>query len=509
MLEEELKYHVDARFALPDLTGCLPDGGRVAPRPAVTLHATYYDTADLRLARSGVSLRFRRGDGAMPWTVKLPTDTPGTRHEIDRPGAAGTVPAELISLVTAYTRGAAVTPMATLRTTRVRYELRDRDDQMLAEVADDTVAVLDGRRIRMKFREVEVERRTAKPKLLRGVGEALEAAGAAGGCFVAKYVRALGDAALGAPDLPSPAALPEHPTAADVVTDAMRRDIGRVFAHDPLVRLRANVAGGDTAVHQMRVGVRRLRSNLRTFAPLLVDSRADPLRDELRWLGGVLGAARDAEVLRARLRRTAAADVLAPLDESAVARIDADLAARHEDARVSLDEALNTPRYRALVETLYEVATDPLLRPAAARSAARVLPRLAARDWQRLVLGGHGVEGAGELDPLAPDDDWHAVRIRAKRARYAVETVAGVAGVAAVELSRALASVTDLLGAHADACVAGEAWLAIAAADPDDHLLAVTAGRLYERERATAREVRQAYRPLWRATRRRRLTSWM
>ncbi len=73
MLEEERKYEVSGGFVLPDLSPCVPDGGRLIVRPAQKLKATYYDTPDLRLARSGASLRYRRGDDE-PWTVKLPTE---------------------------------------------------------------------------------------------------------------------------------------------------------------------------------------------------------------------------------------------------------------------------------------------------------------------------------------------------------------------------------------------------------------------------------------------------
>src|SRR5690606_908188 len=132
--------------------------------------------------------------------------------------------------------------------------------------------------------------------------------------------------------------LPRRPTVADVVTVAIQRDIARLVAHDPLVRLRAPVGQDDTAVHQMRVGCRRLRSDLRTFAPVLDRAWTAALRAELAWLAGALGAARDAEVLRARLRETAAQDPLAPLDPASVARIDADLAVRQEDALAALDK---------------------------------------------------------------------------------------------------------------------------------------------------------------------------
>src|SRR5205809_4705502 len=120
MLEEERKYEVEPEFTMPDLDGCVPDGGRVLSRPATTLRATYYDTPDLRLARAGLSLRHRRGEPGAPavWTAKLPTETVGVRQEINRPGPRGTVPAEFVALLTAYHRGAPLAPAAAMRTVR-------------------------------------------------------------------------------------------------------------------------------------------------------------------------------------------------------------------------------------------------------------------------------------------------------------------------------------------------------------------------------------------------------
>jgi len=79
VLEEERKYQVEPGWTLPDVGEALPPGGSVLPRPPATLRATYFDTADLRLARAGVSLRHRRGDDR-PWTVKLPTGRVGVRQ---------------------------------------------------------------------------------------------------------------------------------------------------------------------------------------------------------------------------------------------------------------------------------------------------------------------------------------------------------------------------------------------------------------------------------------------
>lgn len=509
MVEEERKYAVPTGFRLPDLTPAGPADGRVHTPPPVTLVATYFDTVDLRLARSGVSLRHREGD-EVPWTVKLPTGTPGVRHEISRPGPAGTVPTELTALVTAYHRGAQLRPVALVSTVRHRHELRDRSGAPLAEVVDDavtTVAVDGATAVADRtFREVEVERGAhGDDTQLDRVESLLVAAGAQVGAFVPKHVRALGPAAAAPPDLVAPAGLPDRPTAGDVVTEAVRRGVRRILRYDPLVRL-GDAAGDVEAVRKMRVGARRLRSDLRTFAPLVEPEWARPLRAELSWLGGVLGEARDVEVLRNRLWHTAAADPVSPLDPAALDRLDAALAARRDRAVAAVGEALGSPRYLALVDALVAAADAPRLTPRAARRARKALPGLVVKPWRRLAEGTRGHGGVPALDPSGPDEQWHEVRKEGKRARYALEAVAPAVGGGSAELAAALRAAQTLLGEHQDAAVAAETWPQLALAHPDDPALAVTAGRLAERERAAVRRVRAEFPVVWRrvAARRKR-----
>ncbi|WP_410813110.1 CHAD domain-containing protein [Micromonospora sp. 067-2] len=505
MVEEEQKFEVDDAYLLPDLSATAPAGGRVRALPPATLVARYLDTADLRLARSGASLRHRRGD-ALPWTVKLPTSTPGVRHEISRPGPVRQPPPELVELVTTLHRGAPLGPVTVLRTVRHAHEVCDKGGSVLVEVVDDRVTVLDDSGATIgTFRELEVELKAGDRKLLGQVGTVLRKAGARDGSFTPKHVRALGAAAQSEPDLVAPAGLPADPSGGDVVTEAVRKEVRRLLAHDPLLRLRTTGAKGDSAVHQMRVACRRLRSDLRTFAPLVRKTWSRPLRAELRWLAGVLGAARDAEVLRDRLRRTATADPLSPLGAGAVDRLDEALAQRQRQALAAIDETLRTARYLALVDALVLAANAPRLTRRAAAPATRALPGLVARPWRRLA-GPDGVDG---LDPLAPDERWHAVRKEGKQARYAVNAVAPALDKAARRLSEALAGVQDVLGEHQDAAVAAETWLAIAAERPDDHDLSVTAGRLAERERETVRRMRSRFPAAWHRATRRRRTSWL
>src|SRR5438309_1315589 len=74
LIEREVKLGAGPAFHLPDLAGVI-EGVAVAPPETVRMETVYYDTADLRLARWGVSLRRRAGEG---WTLKLaqPPSTP-------------------------------------------------------------------------------------------------------------------------------------------------------------------------------------------------------------------------------------------------------------------------------------------------------------------------------------------------------------------------------------------------------------------------------------------------
>ncbi len=146
----------------PTSAPSLPSGGSVRPQDGRELRATYYDTADLRLARMGITLRYRTGESGPPWHLKLPTGTTGVRDELAAAGPEDAVPAELTRLVTAWVRSAPLTPVATLRTARTAWLLVDAAGETLAEVVDDTVSILDDTKVVSRFREIEVERGPAE-----------------------------------------------------------------------------------------------------------------------------------------------------------------------------------------------------------------------------------------------------------------------------------------------------------------------------------------------------------
>ena len=135
-----MKLGAGPAFHLPDLNGIV-DGLTVTPPEAVRLETVYYDTPDLRLARWGVSLRYRAGEG---WTLKLsPTTEQGMleRDEITMAGGPNKPPATALALVRAYVRTSQLVPVARLSTMRRRVRLLGADGARVAEVVDDEGAV--------------------------------------------------------------------------------------------------------------------------------------------------------------------------------------------------------------------------------------------------------------------------------------------------------------------------------------------------------------------------------
>jgi CHAD domain-containing protein len=366
----------------------------------------------------------------------------------------------------------------------------------IAEVADDAVAVIEGGAVAREFRELEVE-------LADGVGDdvltavvaTLVDAGARVSAQTPKVVQALGQRALEPPE-GRPAALdPDEATLRDVVAASLAAAYTQLLRHDPGLR----IDDEPEDVHQARVATRRLRSDLRTFRELL-DARADGLRDELRWLGGVLGAVRDADVLRMRLAEQAAT-ALPAADAEAAASLLRRLAAEREDARAALRKALDGDRYLALLDRLVSLAAAPPVVDVATVKARKRLPAIVEGPWRHLAKAVDGL-------PDDPEDEaLHEIRIRAKRTRYAAEAAAPVIGRRAAKFAKAVARLQTVLGDLQDAVVA-EAWLRTVAAGASGSE-ALVAGQLVSVQRQAMAAARHDWLDPWDDLSSKKLRSWL
>lgn len=463
--EVEVKLGVPDGFVAPHLVE-IPGVDRVAVR-SLRLRATYWDSADRRLARGGLTLRHRTGEGRPVWTLKTASTarTGLEREEISLAAAGTRVPAVLQDLVTARLRGAELQPLAQVRTSRTTCLLFDVDGNELAELVDDQVTVLREGAVVDGWHELEVEQRGHGTKVAKRVLSALVKAGATEVDQTPKGVRAL--AVEGGPDLPEP---PVRITSAgDLVRASLATGLRGIVERDVAVRRRQ-----PDAVHQLRVACRRLRSDLRSFAVLLDEPRATALRDELAWLADSLGAARDLEVLRERLHVRAHDG-----ERLDVRPVDTVFEGQQREAESSALAALRSARYLTLLQLLHDVASSPGLSELAAGRAREVIPELVRAADAKL----HKAIGRLTLD--CPDRVWHQARIRAKRARYAAEAAAPVLG----RPSKRAKRLQTRLGEHQDAVVAADRLLAIADERPD---LAVLCARLAERERRVAHGVRRS-----------------
>lgn len=452
--EVESVFAVDDAFVVPELAGVGPVAG-VRVRGVQELDATYYDTPALRLIRAGVTLRRRSGGSDEGWHLKLP-DGEG-RLEVRRPLDSAIPPAALLALVQAWLRGRPVAPVARLHTGRTVHDLRDEAGGLLAELADDRVwaEVLgpDGAPAnRSSWREIEVELADPDaPAVLGPTSARLQEAGANSAEVTSKLARALGERLR--PDPADPAHHVKQPgrrgrTArkkrrrAEPVMAYLREQVEELVRRDPQVRL-----DQPDAVHKARVACRRLRTTLAAFRSLFVGAEGERLRAEVRWIAGVMGVARDAEVMRdkllAEVDRHDPALMVGPIRH----RIDTELRRRYREAHADVVRALDSHRYGQLLDDLEGFAADPPLADLGGDDLAEGVRR-SHRRVRRLV-GEAREAGEGERHDLL----LHEVRKAAKRARYAGEVVVPEVGRAAERYAEAAKVVQEVLGDHHDSVV--------------------------------------------------------
>ncbi|SCD45702.1 CHAD domain-containing protein [Streptomyces sp. BpilaLS-43] len=492
--EIERKYEATPETRLPDLTR-VAGVSAVVHRGLTELDAVYHDTEDLRLAAGSVTLRRRTGGADAGWHLKLPVSA-GVRDEIRAP-LADTLPPDLAALIRSRVRGRPVVPAVRILSARDVHHLLDADGALLAEVSIDEVLAErlggKGHGTTSAWTEMEVELADdGDPALLDAVERRLRKAGVRPSGSASKLARALAETAPEGSGRKRKAGRPRKAprTAGDHVLAYVRHQVTALVELDPAVRRDA-----PDGVHKMRVATRRLRSALRTYRKVLDPAVTRPVRAELKWLAGELGAERDREVLDARLRaRTAAVPgtlLLGPVK----ARYQLSSAARRTASRQRVTAALDGERYLALLDTLDALLADPPLLPRAGRAPKDVLTRAVLKDHRRLETRiGHALEQPpGEGRDVA----MHEARKAAKRVRYAAEAARPALGKPAKRFAERTKAVQKVLGHHQDGVVARDALRTLAVQAHGAGESAFTWGLLYGREEAAAAERERELPGVW------------
>ncbi|MEJ3403426.1 CHAD domain-containing protein [Rathayibacter sp. YIM 133350] len=208
-------------------------------------------------------------------------------------------------------------------------------------------------------------------------------------------------------------------------------------------------------VHQQRTAVRRLRSLLAAFRPLLDGPAAEWLRAQYGEWGRQLGTVRDIEVRADQLEQLLDARQQARTDAAGGLRSLVDITrADYRRAHARLVELHASPRGARRHEALADLLASPLLAPDVSRPAEAELARILAGEVKRVHKRQRRLDGSLE--------GFHRLRKAARRLRYTAEALTSeptpVFGDRVSALAAKAETVHDLLGDHRDALVVA-AWL--------------------------------------------------
>jgi len=487
---------------------------RCTLRPTLSLQDTYYDSSDWMIFRAGFALRVRRareaddpGDGEVGETeitlksLSEAQDGLATRLEMSE-NVNGSSLADVLARadgiggrIRELVGSRQLAPLFHVRTRRERRQLLEADNDLpLAEVDLDETSIESPSGQARELKRVEVECIHADPGVLGPWVEQMRNAAQLQPVGASKFRTGLEVAGLQPFDLQSLGNTdisPRQPFA-EAQLATLRRYFAAVLGKEAEAR-----SGSATAVHEMRVAARHIEVLLRVFRGY-GPSWAVQSRGRVRGLVKALGAVRDVDVQLAFLDSSLAEN---PEQRAAFAPVRARLVAQHTKARARLLSALDSPPVQAWIREWRQhlVAATPGSTRAQGKVTA-VVARELVRDQARALR-----KRAGQLGENPNADDYHRVRIRAKRLRYTLDAFAALYGDAAQEYIRALAKLQTVLGEYNDSKVREQRFAEMVAKGPRmPPSTSFMVGRLVERDAHAPGHFRKAFSRAWRRIRRKR-----
>lgn len=429
------------------------------------LVSTYFDTPELAFRKCGASLRVRLDGDRRLQTIKFSGKVTAGLYEREEfeCAVAGDAP-ELASLqqqipddsdcgalIRMTGLGERLVPVFVTRIHRARVSMRLPGDEDVELALDDGVIEAEGHSASVHGAEMELKSGHADSlyllalELLDTVPVRIDR--------ISKGDR--GYELIGHAQIASVRAAPLKLGARDSVEDAFGHICENCFTHVQ-GNERGVTSGQDPAcVHQMRVGLRRLRSALGLFQSVIPTPAG--LQDELKWIAGELGGARDWEVMAG----TTLPQALGPVTDTndAIAVLDAakELASQNRKRAAA---AVDSERYTRLVLALtrwfetsaWRESLDDDQRQALTGKVRKYAGKVLSHRHALLLKRGKRL---ARLD----DESRHRARIAAKKLRYATEFFSSLYSRQAVNhYLAALSQLQDDLGWRNDVVV-GDALL--------------------------------------------------
>jgi inorganic triphosphatase YgiF len=454
---------IELKFAAPparasEIAGAIGPLAAAAPQPLVSI---YYDTDKGALRRAGMALRVRRGGDKFVQTLKDDGDGAFTRGEWEA-DVAGPEPDLAVLKATPAARviakGAKLVPRYVVEVRRRTAEVTEGESRI--EVAFDE-GVAKARSEEAAFAELELELKAGPQWGLFALARKLAGTGDLTLSFTTKAARG---SALASPPrsyaqkFSAPTLRPDA-TVGTAFQAVARACLRQVAGNAERLRYRAS----PEVIHQLRVGLRRLRSLITGFKTVVSDARLPAIKAELKWLTGELDAARNLDVL---LQGDYRAAVHEKLDALGVKGLGVRLRGARRMAYVRAAGAVESERFRRLLlDLMVWIESGPWTgAPGLALPRDKPVCKFAAKELGKrrgkIIKRGKKLR---ELDEHAR----HKLRIEAKKLRYAADAFAGLFDRPrrANAFIEALKEVQDALGELND-IVVGERLAHEAAATP-------------------------------------------
>ncbi|SHN78080.1 Inorganic triphosphatase YgiF, contains CYTH and CHAD domains [Bradyrhizobium erythrophlei] len=409
-IEPELKFRLSRR-KLASLANGRIAGTKTGPRAENDLVSTYYDTKKHKLRRHGLTLRVRRAGDEYVQTIKAARMGSFARSEWEEkvespaPDFRKTKKTPVSSVTTKKSRRK-MQPVFKTSVRRITRPLNIGSSQV--ELAVDRGDVSAGRRS-SPIAEFEVELKRGRTADLFRLARNCQRK--TGGELDLRSKSERGYRLADGDDRTAARAEPIQLRSEMTVREAFH-----VIAYSTLRHLSSNADGvrslDSEAVHQMRVGLRRLRAAISLFKSSLPGPSTAKIKTDLKWLTNQLAPAREIDVLlRERIR---------PLrhvaDPQRGARaVEKEFADRREKAFRHARKALQTDRYRDLpLDVLEWLETR--------RASERGVAELPVAEFVVGLFRGRlrKVRKEGrDLENLSASER-HKLRIKIKKLRYAV-----------------------------------------------------------------------------------------